>query len=144
KFKNFRERLEEGEIVDAFEHEEADGTVGGADEQNRVYPGGMIRGQERSAAGRNIFLALQIEAVDGVRGNPEEQAEQGIRQEPEDVREGRKRTHGCPEKESQRAVVEEGVGDVIDKGRRKNADKREKIRSRKNASTLLLLGTMLQ
>src|SRR5260221_1481884 len=62
KFKNFREGLDEGEIVDALEHKEADGAVGGADEQDSVYPGGMIGSEESSTVDRDIFLALQIEA----------------------------------------------------------------------------------
>src|SRR5579864_5291161 len=104
----------------------------------------MIRSQQRSAAGGDVFLTCEVEAIDGVGGNPEEKAEQGIGEEPEDIGEGSERADGGPEKESKRAKVKDAFGNVVDQRRRKNTDKREKISRGKNASTMLLFGTMLQ
>src|SRR5258707_13558553 len=103
-------------VVDTFEHEEADGPVGGTDKQDSVYPGGMIGSEESSTVDRDIFLALQIEAVNRVGGNREQQADQGIGKEPKNAGEGAGRAYGRPEKEGKRAKPQEALGDDIDQG----------------------------
>src|SRR6266481_5969779 len=93
-------------VVDALEHQEADGPVGGANEQHRVYPRGVIRGQQCAAVDRNIFLALQIEAVNRVGRNPEQKAEQGIRQEPEEISKRAEGENRSPEENYGRAQLQ--------------------------------------
>ena len=83
--KNLRDRLDQRMVVDALEHQEANRAIGRRDQQHRVYPRRVIRRQERAAAGGNIFLALQIEPINGVRRDPQQEANQRIGQEPQNV-----------------------------------------------------------
>ena len=81
-FEHLCERLDDRMVVNAFEHQEANGAIGGGDQQNGVYPGGVIWCQESATARGNKFLPTQVQPVEGVGGNPQHQTQQGIRQEP--------------------------------------------------------------
>jgi hypothetical protein len=80
---NARNGFNERKVVDALEHKEADRPIGGGQEQHGVHPGSVIGSEERAAMRRNIFLSLQVHAIKGVRGDPQQKADQRIGQKPQ-------------------------------------------------------------
>ena len=61
---NFGERLDPAAFVNALEHQETDGPVGGGDEQQRVGEGQMIADEQRAAFGRDIVAPDDADSVD--------------------------------------------------------------------------------
>src|SRR5215831_5466908 len=61
----------EWQIVDVFEDEKTDRTVGGSDQEKGVDERHMV-GDEQGAAGLwNIFASFDAQPIDGVRGGPQ-------------------------------------------------------------------------
>ena len=54
------------------------GAVRRGNQQDRIHPRGMVRSQQRAAARRDIFLALQVQPVQRMCRDPEQQAQQRI------------------------------------------------------------------
>src|SRR5215469_9877694 len=132
---NFRKRLDEWMVVDAFEHQEANWAVGGGDEQDGINPGRMIWREQRSAARRDVFLALQVQAVERVRSDP--------RQQPQNIGERTQGECGNPKENAGRAEPQVVLQEIESAGCAENADERIEVRGRQDTAAVLLFRTML-
>ena len=124
---NLRKGLDERMIVDALEHEEANGPVGGSDEQAGVHERHVIRDEERTTALGDVVAAFDVNAIDGMREHPQEQAQQGIGHQ-ENGGERRRQRHPCAGEENARGGEMKGGGEqVVSAGCGENTDKRKQV-----------------
>ena len=71
---HLRERLYVRQIVDALEHQKADGPVGGRDQQKRVNERHVVRDEKRAARFGDVFAPLDANAVQRSASPPRERS----------------------------------------------------------------------
>jgi hypothetical protein len=139
----FANGLMSGWSYTPLKHQETDWPVGGGNQEHGIHPGGMVGRQQRSAARGNVFLARQIEAVDRVCGDPQQQPQQGIGQEPQEICECPQRQNRGPEENVRRAQPQAVLEQVKRAGCAKDADERIEICGSQDAAAVLLFRAML-
>ena len=82
---HFGERLDDGVVVDALVHEEADGAVSRGDEQRDIDKRHVVADQQRAGFFREIVAADHVHAIDGARDEEENQAAEPLRQQIENI-----------------------------------------------------------
>ena len=100
------ERLHIRQIVDALEHQEADGTVRRSNQQAGIHERHVIRNKKRATSFRNIFAPLHTDAIDRVRRGPQHKPHQRIGQQVDRVRGGDQRKDRAIEENGRAAIGE--------------------------------------
>src|SRR5947209_3521 len=100
------ERLYQWMVIRAFEHQKANRTIDRGDQKHRVGHGDMVRGQQGSAARRHVLPPLDVQAIQRVRGNPQQQSQQRIRKQVQHISCRRQRAQRRPEENLSRVLVD--------------------------------------
>ena len=85
-------------LVKPFIHDEPDVPVRRGDEQQRVHEREMIGDEQGPAFGGDVVPALDVDAVDRAREHPEDEAEQGVRQQPDHIDRADQGQHAAEER----------------------------------------------
>ena len=93
--------------------------------------------------GGNIFLALQIETVNRVGGNPEQEPNEGIGEEPKQIGKRGERKDGGPEENCGGTELQIVLQKVKSAGSAEDADEGVKIGRGQHAAAVLLFGAVL-
>ncbi len=75
-------------VVNALEHEEADGAVGGRDEERDIDKRHVVADQQGAGFLREIIAADHAHPIDGARGEEEDQAAEPLGEQVENVDRG--------------------------------------------------------
>ncbi len=137
------ERLHQPVIVGTLEHEESNRTVDGGDQQNRVHHRNVIRYQQCTALGGNIFAPLQMHSIKCVGREPQQQPQQRIGQQIQDVRRRRHRHQRGREKYRRWAEMPKVLEEVINAGCTSNTHKRKQVRRGDHAAFIFFVGPVL-
>ena len=72
-------------VVNALEHEEADGAVGGRDEKRDIDKRHVVANQQGAGFLREVVASDYAHAIDGARGEEENQAAEPLGEQIENV-----------------------------------------------------------
>ena len=126
----FCEGLYERQVVDVFEDQEADGAVGGSDQQQRVHERHVIGHEKRAAGFGDVVAALDADAIDRMRRQPEHEAHQRIRQQDDDVDRGAQREDRRDQENARGIRVPEVDHGVLHDGLQRDSHERKQVRRR--------------
>jgi hypothetical protein len=137
------EWLHQRVIIGTLKHEETNRTVNRGEQQNRIHHRNMVRDQQRTALGRNMVTACQMDAIQGMGRDPQQEPQQGIGQQVEHIDCGQDGEQGNRKEDLRGAEVVIVLEDVIEAGRAPDADKREQIGGGDDPAFILFIGAVL-
>jgi len=103
----------------------------------------MVGSQQRAATRWHVFPPFDVQAVERVRGNPQQQSQQGIGKQIKYVHRGRERHDRGPEKERRQSDMQIVRKAGIDGGCKDHPNKRQKIGEGNDAAFVVFLGPVL-
>ncbi len=103
---HFRERLDQRMLVRSLEHQKAHGTIQRRNQKCRIRHRHVVRHQQRPALRRNPLAPHNIKPVKRMRRCPQQQPDQGIRQQVQHIPGSRQRCYRGPKKNRSRAQVQ--------------------------------------
>jgi len=140
---DLHERLDQRMLVPILEHEETNRQFRRGEHEDRVDHRSVIGHEQRTAVLRDVLGPLHVHPVDRVRGEPEEQAQEGVRHQHERVDRRDEREDRRPEEELGRCDVEVMRAARVDGGGHADPHERQERREGDDAPLLFLERSML-
>ena len=116
-----------GVVVNAFEHQEADGAIGGRDEKRDIDERHVVADQQSAGFFREVVAADHAHAIDGARGEEKNQAAEPLGEQVENVSRGGRCNDGARDDDALGIEVDVLRKDEVDDGRGGDADERQKV-----------------
>ena len=140
---HFGEGLDDPEFIDALVHEEADGPIRGGDEQRDVDKGHVIADEQRAGLLREVVAANDLDAIDGVRDEEENQTPEPLRKQHQHIDGSGRGDEGGNEDDAARIEMDVLGENVVNAGRKRDADEGKKIGGGDDASLVLFFWAVL-